>query len=70
MEARSLTPVQQDLLRLFSFNHSDEFAKEIKEVLSSYLRKKLEEETNRLWDEGILDEKALEKLRHEDLHKS
>ena len=69
MEARSLTPVQQDLLRLFSFNHSDEFAKEIREVLSSYFRKKLDEETDRLWDEGILDEAALERLRHEDFHK-
>ena len=69
MDARAITPVQRDLLRLFEYDHSDEFAKEIREVLSSYFRKKLDEETDRLWDEGILDEAALETLRHEDFHK-
>ena len=70
MEARSLTPVQQDLLRAFSFNHSDEFALEIKTVLTSYFQKKLDNEIERLHNDGTLTEEVLERLRHEDLHKS
>lgn len=70
MEAHVLTPVQQDLLRLFSFDHSDNFAKEIKSVLNSYFQSKIDEETDRLWETGVLNEEKLEQLRHENLHKS
>ncbi len=70
MEARNLTPVQQDLLRAFSFNHSDEFALEIKTVLTSHFQKKLDAEIDHLHDEGILTEEVLERLRYEDFHKS
>ena len=42
---------------------------EIRAVLNAYFQKKLDEETDKLWDEGILDEAALERLRHEDFHK-
>lgn len=69
MEAKALTPVQEDLLKMFAFNHSDSFAIEIKRVLKSYLLKKIDEETTRLWDEGIFDQKVLDELRNEDLHK-
>ncbi len=69
MEARALTPMQQELLRMFSFEHSDNFVKEIKSVLNSYFQRKIEDETERLWDSGILDQKALDQLRKEDLHK-
>ncbi|MDE5848089.1 MAG: hypothetical protein K2M83_09490 [Muribaculaceae bacterium] len=69
MEARALTPVQEDLLKMFAFDHSDSFAKEIKKVLKNYLLKKIDEETTRLWDEGVFDQKDLDELRHEDLHK-
>ncbi len=69
MEARTLTPVQKDLLKLFAIDHSDSFAIEIKSVLNRYLLKKIDEESNRLWDEGILAKKRLDELRFEDLHK-
>ncbi len=68
MEASALTPVQHDLLRMFGFDHSDSFVIEIKKVLKEYLLKKIDEETDRLWDEGILDQKRLDEIRHEDLH--
>ncbi|MDE6551718.1 MAG: hypothetical protein K2K98_01965 [Muribaculaceae bacterium] len=69
MEARALTPVQEDLLKMFAFDHSDSFAIEIKKVLKTYLLHKIDEETTRLWDEGILDQERLDELRHEDLRK-
>ena len=40
MEARTITPVQRDLLRLFEYDHSDNFAMEIRAVLNSYFQKK------------------------------
>lgn len=69
MEARALTPVQEDLLKMFAFDHSDSFAIEIKKVLKTYLLHKIDEETTRLWDEGILNQERLDELRHEDLRK-
>ena len=38
MEAKALTPVQEDLLKMFAFDHSDSFAKEIKKVLKNYIK--------------------------------
>ena len=85
MEATTLTPTQQHLLKLFSFDQSESYAREIQEVLSfdqseSYAREiqevltrhfqeKLDKEADRLWDEGILDQQRLDELRHEDLHR-
>lgn len=40
MEARVLTPVQEDLLKMFAFDHSDSFVIEIKKVLKTYLLKR------------------------------
>lgn len=68
MNANSLTPMQHELLKLFSFDHSEAFAVEMKRVLTRHLLSKLDSETDRLWDEGILDQKVLDELRHEDLH--
>lgn len=69
MEARSLTPTQQELLRMFSYDHSDSFAKEIKSIISAYYLKKIDDEMDRLWDMGILNEEKLKQLRKEDFHK-
>ena len=70
MAANALTPAQQHLLKLFSYNDSDEYALEIQEVLTRYFQERLDKEADRLWDEGILDQKRLDELRNEDLHKS
>ena len=70
MKAKKLTPVQIDLLRMFSFDHSDEFAKEIKEVLGNYLQSKLDDELDKLWDNGTLNQEKLDQIRKEDLHQT
>ena len=69
MEATILTPTQQHLLTLFSFNRSEAYAREVQEVLMRHFQEKLDKEADRLWDEGILDQQQLDKIRHEDLHK-
>lgn len=62
-------PTQQHLLKLFEHDDSEEFAREVKMALTQYFQQKLDREADRLWEEGILDAKRLEELRHEDLHK-
>ncbi|MBR0276772.1 MAG: hypothetical protein IJQ76_11315 [Prevotella sp.] len=68
METGNLTPTQLYLLKLFSFNHSEEYAHEIQDVITQHLQKKLDEEADRLWDAGILNQEALDRLRHENFH--
>lgn len=68
METSVLTPTQRHLLKLFSFDSSEESAREVQEVLTRHFQKKLDEESDKLWDEGILDQKKLDELRFEDFH--
>lgn len=69
MATQSLTPTQQHLLKIFSINNSEAYAREIQEVLTQHFQAKLDEEADRLWDAGILDQQRLDELRKEDLHK-
>lgn len=68
MEATILNPTQMHLLKLFSFNKSEDFAKEIQQVLTRYFQEKLDVETDRLWDKDILNQERLDEIRREDLH--
>ena len=68
MEATALNPTQMHLLKLFSFNNSESFAREIQSVLTRHFQERLDAEADRLWDEGILDQAKLDELRHTDLH--
>ena len=68
MEATALNPTQMHLLKLFAFDNSERRAHEIQDVLMRYFQKRLDDESDRLWDAGILDQDALDAIRHEDLH--
>ncbi len=68
METNTLNPTQMHLLKLFSFNNSESYANEIKNVLMRYFQEKLDAESDRLWDDGILNQETLDAIRHEDLH--
>lgn len=68
MEATTLNPTQMHLLKLFAFNNSEEFAKEIQLVLTRYFQAKLDEESDKLWDAGILNQEKLDEIRKMDLH--
>lgn len=69
MKANALTPTQQHLLKMFSFNNSEAYAHEVQEVLTRHFQAKLDQEADRLWTEGILDQKRLDEIRTEDLHR-
>jgi len=64
-----LTPTQMHLLKLFAFNNSDDYAREIQTVLTQHFQKQLDAESDRLWEEGILNQRRLDEIRQEDLHK-
>ena len=68
METTVLNPTQMHLLKLFSFNNSEEYAREIQTVLTRHFQERLDAESDRLWDEGILNQEKLDELRHIDLH--
>ena len=67
-QAATLNPTQKHLLKLFSFNNSEDYAKEIQLVLTHYFQEQLDAESDRLWDEGILNQDTLDKIAQEDLH--
>ena len=68
MEATVLNPTQMHLLKMFSFNKSEDFAREIQDVLTRHFQAQLDAEADRLWDEGVLNQEKLDAIRHEDLH--
>jgi len=68
MEATTLNPTQLHLLKLFSFNSSEEYAHEVQKVLTRHFLTQLDAEADRLWDEGILNQEKLDAIRKEDLH--
>jgi hypothetical protein len=57
------------LLKLFAFNNSEEYAREIQSVLTKHFQQQLDAEADKLWDEGVLNQERLDALRYEDLHK-
>lgn len=61
---KGLTPTQVNLLKIFAYDDSEETAREIQQVIFQHLQKKMDDELDRLWDEGILDQKKLDELRH------
>ncbi|MDE6577537.1 MAG: hypothetical protein K2J82_03820 [Muribaculaceae bacterium] len=68
MATTVLTPTQRELLKLFAYDHSEEFAVELKKIINNYLQSIIDAESERLWEEGILDQERLDEIRKEDLH--
>ena len=61
-------PAQRYLLGLFSRIKSDEELNDIRQLVSDYYAKKLDAHLEKLWDEGILDQKKLDEINEMDLH--
>lgn len=68
MATTVFTPSQKVLLRIFDRDRSEETAMELRKVVSDYFQKKMDEELNRLWDAGILNQEKLDEIRRTDLH--
>ena len=58
-------PVQMHLLEMFNYCKSEDAINKLKEMQSDYYAKKAQEEADRLWEDGTLDENAIEELLSE-----
>ena len=67
-DAKGLTNLQLELLKIFSFNVNDQQLKEIKSLLAKYFAEKATSEMDALWDEkkwsnDTMDQWSQEHLR-------
>lgn len=64
----TFNPVQQQLLKMFAFDGSEERLSEVKAVLAEHFRKKADACLDALWSSGKLNQEKLDGLRHQDIH--
>lgn len=67
MKNGMLNAAQLHLLKMFSFARSEEDLEEIKKALSSFFTNRVEEDMDKLWDEGLWDEDKNEDVLKEHL---
>ena len=60
MASTVFNPIQQHLLKMFAYDSSEEHLLEIKQVLTEYLARRVDQEMNQLWDEGKISEETIE----------
>ena len=65
MRRTIFTPSQLQILDLMSQVKSEETLDEIKEMLSQYFARKAEEAIDKLWEEGKINEEAIEEWKNE-----
>lgn len=68
MEATVFNPIQIHLLKMFERKKSVEDLQEVQDVLGKYYAQKMKDHLNKLWDEGVLDQKRLAEINEMDLH--
>ena len=68
MQTTVFNPIQLQLLKMFERNKSEEELRELQTVISDYYAKKMIDRLNKLWDEGVLDQKRLDEINEMDLH--
>ncbi len=67
MEANRTTfnPIQLHILEMFNYCHSEQAMADLKDVLADFYAKQVQEEADRLWDNGTLNGEAIEKILNE-----
>jgi hypothetical protein len=64
MEATTLNPTQLFLLQFFAHNGDEEHLKELKEVWLEHIRKKVDEEGRRIWEERNMTNEMMHELKN------
>lgn len=62
-----LSNLQLELLKLYSYNVSDEEVRDIKKMLADFFSKKIDEEMNQLWEDKAWDVQSIEGWKNERL---
>ena len=68
MKTTALNEAQMSILRLLGSMKSVEEVNELRQVICDYYARRVDDEMDRLWEEGILNQEKLDELRHKDLH--
>ena len=68
MKTSTLNEAQMSILRLLGSMKSVEEVNELRQVICDYYARRVDDEMDRLWEEGILNQEKLDELRHKDLH--
>jgi hypothetical protein len=66
----SLSNLQQELLKLYACNVSDDQILEIRQLLADYFAQKIDREMNQLWQEKSWNEQTIESWKQEHLRSS
>ena len=56
------TPGQLHILEMLKYCRTDAALQELQQVLADYYASKVQEEADKLWDEGVLNSEAIENL--------
>ena len=57
--------VQLHILEMFNYCNSERAISDLKEVLADFYAKQVQEEADRLWDQGTLNGEAIERILDE-----
>ena len=57
------TPAQIEVLNAMSYLRTDEELKDLKQAISNFFFERADKEMERLWEEGVWNEKTLEDLK-------
>ena len=57
--------VQLHILEMFNYCNSEKAISDLKDVLADFYAKQVQAEADRLWDEGVLNGDAIEKILDE-----
>lgn len=56
------TPGQLHILEMLKYCNTESAVQELRQVLADYYARKVQEEADKLWDQGVLNAEAIEKL--------
>ena len=65
LQAKPFTPFQIEMLELLSRVSSEVEMQDIRRMLGQYFAKRAEDALDRLWDEGVLNDKVMEEWKSE-----
>ena len=65
MERTIFSPAQLQILDFMSYVENEETLNEIRDMLSRYFAQKAEQEIDKLWDEGSINNAVIENWKNE-----
>lgn len=65
-----LSNLQNELLKLYAYNVSDDQLRDIRKMLADYFARKIDTEMDRLWETNNWDEQTIESWKSEHMRPS